>query len=166
MDTRSSKDKIMSENSEEKAALRVYELAYLLSPNVGEDKLGETVSRIKSVLEKRGAFLISDEFPRFRQLAYTMIKPLGGRNEKFTSAYFGWIKFEIVPAAEADLKADFKQEGAIVRFLIVKTEREAQPPPRAFVRRETVKREAAKTEGKGTMTEAEIDKTIEELLVE
>ena len=160
----------MAENStEEKIPARVYEVAYLLNPNIGEEKIGEEINRIKSALERRGAFIISDEFPRFRQLAYEMVKPLGGHNEKYTSAYFGWVKFEIGAEAAIAVKTDFDQDPQIIRFLITKTERESQPAPKVFVRRERPLRVTPKVEGKApgsAMTEAEIDKTIEELLVE
>ena len=153
---------------EEKGPPRAYELAYLVSPNVPEDKVAEVVSRIKAVLEKQGVFILSDEFPKFRQLAYTLVKPLGGRNEKYTNAYFGWVKFEVFAANLEAIKTDIEREAQLVRFLIVKTEKESKFAAKAgFWRKDTVKRETPKIEVKvPSMTEAEMDKTIEALIVE
>src|SRR6185503_4255804 len=156
-------------SAEEKAPQRAYELAYLVSPNTAEDKVAETVSSLKTLIEKRGAFVLSDEFPKFRQLAYTLIKPLGGKNEKYTNAYFGWIKFEAGADSLAALKADLEHEQILVRFLLVKVDRESKFPSKpAFWRKESPKRETPKPEAKTgpAMSEAEIDKTIEELVVE
>src|ERR1043165_9866699 len=102
----------------EKLPSRVYELAYLISPTIGEDKIAESVSRIKALLEKHGAFVLSDEFPRFRQLSYTLVKPIGGKNEKYASAYFGWVKFETEGKKLEELEADLARESHIVRFLL------------------------------------------------
>ncbi len=156
--------------TEEKIPGKVYEVAYLVSPNIPEEKVGEVVSRIKGVLEKSGSFVLFDEFPRFKQLAYTLVKPLGGKNEKYSTAFFGWIKFEGSTSALVSLEADLIRDTDIVRFLIVKTERERKISARAPTwRREAPKREAVvKPEEKKvpSMSEAELDKTIEELIAE
>ena len=158
--------------AEEKAPGQVYEVAYLVSSNVPEEKVGDVVSRVKTALEKQGAFVLADEFPRFRQLAYTLIKPLGGKNEKHTNAYFGWVKFEVASGNISNIKDDIESDADIVRFLIIKTTRERKTSVRPQMwRHEAPKREVISTiptsEKKvPTMTEAEIDKTIEELIVE
>ncbi len=156
-------------NEEDKAPVRVYELAFLVSPTISEEKVAEQATRIRAIVEKKGAYILSEEFPKFRQLSYVLTKPLGGKNEKYSSAYFGWVKFESGSDTLADIKTDVEHEGGIVRFLIVKTDREAKFPAKpAFWRKDAPKRETQKPEGKTTptMTEAEIDKTIEELVVE
>lgn len=155
--------------AEEKIPTKAYELAYLVSPNVSEEKLGEVVIRLKNILETQGVFVTFDEFPKFRQLAYVLEKPLSGKNEKYTSAYFGWMRFEANASAPIEIKAGFDKDADVVRFLIVKIDRDyktsVHTPPR---RREMPKRDVAKKEAdKGpSMTEAEIDRTIEELIAE
>ena len=154
----------------EKAVGKVYEVAYLVSPIMPEEKVGEVVSRIKAVLEKQSAFVLSEEFPRLKQLAYTLVKSLGGKNEKYTSAFFGWIKFDGSILKLNEVSAALEHDGDIVRFLIVKTDRERKVFVRAPLwRRDTPKRDAVvKHEEKKvpSMTEAELDKTIEELIAE
>lgn len=156
---------------QEKPITHVYEVGYLVAPTISEDKVSEVVTAIKTLLETHGCFVISDEFPKFRQLAYALTKPLGGKNEKYTSAYFGWIKFEATASALSLFRAELEREMRLVRFLIVKTEREVRVSTRTFFKpRSPVKREPIKTTERpirGTgMTEAELDKQIEELVVE
>jgi ribosomal protein S6 len=158
-----------TDTREEKEAARLYELAYLVSPTVSEDKLNEVVGRIKAVFEKQGIFVTFEEFPKFRQLAYTLIKPLGGKNEKYANAYFGWMKFETAGASLTGVKVSLEKEADIIRFLLVKVGRDQKTSMRAPLwRRDAPKRETVKTETpKGpAMSEAEIEKTIEELIVE
>lgn len=155
------------QNSEEKALNRVYELAYLVSPNIAEDKLAEQVSSIKALLEKHGAFVISEEYPKFRQLAYNMVKPMGGKNEKYSNAYFGWVKFEVSVEGALSIKDELKKMSQLVRLLIVKTERETKYPAKTAFWKDMPKREVKAEPKTGpSMSEAEIDKTIEELVVE
>lgn len=158
-----------TEATEEKVLARLYELAYLISPHVSEEKLTEAVGRIKSVFEKQGIFIVFEEFPKFRPLAYTLIKPLGGKNEKYTNAYFGWMKFETPGASLAEVTTALEKDADIVRFLLVKVGRDQKTSMRAPLwRRDAPKRETVKAESpKGpAMSEAEIEKTIEELIVE
>ncbi len=156
-------------NAEEKISKQLYELAYLISSHVPEDKISEVVARIKGVFEKRGMFVVFEEFPRFRQLAYMLVKPLGGKNEKYANAYFGFMRFEAVAADVVELTAIFKKDLDIVRFLVVKSgpERKSVVRPTTW-RRDTIKRDSPKVEAPKaqSMTDAEMDKTIEELLVE
>jgi len=158
-----------SADNQDKKPERAYELAYSVSSRVSEDKLGDVVMRLKNILEKQGVFVTFDEFPRFRQLAYALTKSLGGKNEKYSNAYFGWMRFETNATALAEINAGFERDADIVRFLIVKTDRDYKTsihtPPR---RREMPKRDAIKANvvKAPSMTEAEIDKTIEELIAE
>ncbi|OHA18748.1 MAG: 30S ribosomal protein S6 [Candidatus Taylorbacteria bacterium RIFCSPHIGHO2_01_FULL_46_22b] len=157
---------VSEQNTEEKGQTRVYEVAYLVSPHVAEDKIAEVVSHIKQALEQRGAFVISDEYPKFRPLAYTVVRQHEGKNEKYQTAYFGWVKFELGASTLADLKKTLEQENRLIRFLIVKVDRETKLSVRPqFWRKETVHKETPKPDAP-KMTEAEIDKTIEELVVE
>ena len=158
--------------SEEKKENRIYEIGYLLTPNIPEEKLGEEVSRMKATLEKREAFVISDEFPKMRVLAYVIEKSAAGKNEKYQNAYFGHIKFETNPEVALLIKADFEADRNLIRFLMIKTVREVPVAKFSFSRRESAPDEkkgdkpAEKLVSRPSMSEAELDKTIAELIVE
>ena len=106
------------------ADVRVYEVGYLLLPSISEEQLPEYVSEIKKLINDAGGQLISEENPKFRHLAYEMTKLIGTRNERFTSAYFGWIKFEMTGENLLVVKSKLDAIQAILRYLAIKTVRE------------------------------------------
>ena len=103
---------------------RIYELGYLLSPYIAEEKIGAEVEKIKKFLVSAGAAVIAEEEPYLRDLAYEIIKMIANKNEKFTQGYFGWIKFEASPEAAESTKIECDNNKGIVRYLLVKTVRE------------------------------------------
>jgi ribosomal protein S6 len=152
----------------EKSELTVYEVGFLVSAQIPEEKVADEVSEIRGIIEKSGGMILAEEFPRARVLAYTILKPVQGKNEKHASAYFGWIKFEAPSTAAPEVKSKIQVMKNIVRSLLVKTVREA-PVQKTYFKRKPVSTEPKTqkvTEDRPTISEAELDKTIEELVVE
>jgi len=138
---------------------RIYEIGYLLSPLVSEEKLDEEVSFLRKVIEDRGGMIISEERPKSHKLAYPI--------KKFETAFFGWIKFNAETEKILEIKNSFEKPGAgeqkILRFIITKAikERIFQPlKPRILKRRKPAVVSEIKEEAKIE----EIDKKLEELL--
>jgi ribosomal protein S6 len=104
-----------------------------------------------------------------RILSYEIKKRVETKYLSFNKAYFGWIKFEILPASVDKIGKEIKNNENILRFIMVKTVRENtmhtfRPP---MVSRENNREEIIKAPKKKTeISEAEIDKSIDELLVE
>ncbi|HVU06424.1 MAG TPA: 30S ribosomal protein S6 [Candidatus Paceibacterota bacterium] len=107
-----------------KTAGTVYEVGFHIVPTVSPENLPKEVDAIKAVLGAQQATIISEEFPKLRNLAYTMIKPIGPARHRFDTAYFGWIKFEAPTDAVAELDKAMKGSEKVLRHLIVKTVRE------------------------------------------
>jgi ribosomal protein S6 len=107
-----------------KTAGTVYEVGYHIVPAVSPEKLPTEVDAIKAVLGKSGATVISEEFPKLRNLAYTMVKAIGPARHRYDSAYFGWIKFEAAPQATAEIKTALDGNEKVLRYLLIKTARE------------------------------------------
>ena len=151
---------------------RIYELGFLLVPTINEnDVLGEA-SRIKGVIESCGALLISDENPKSITLAYPIDKRVSGKRKSFTNAYFAWIKFHADPSHIATLKKNMEGDRSVLRFLIIKTVKEStliQKRPFMGIRgkkKEATETKRDKTKEEATpVSEAELDKTIEELVI-
>jgi ribosomal protein S6 len=150
--------------------MQVYELGFHIVPTIAEEKVANVFGDIKSLLEKNGAVFISEEYPKMRPLAYTMLKNEAGKNEKFNFAYFGWVKYELPKEATAEVKEKLEKNKEILRFLVIKTVRE-----NTLYGHKIGKKEGEKTETPvvGVIpeevimaSEEEIDKTIEELVVE
>lgn len=138
---------------------KIYEVGYLISPLVPEDKLDGEISVLRDAVEKKQGLIVSEERARMQRLAYNIIKPHAGN---FESAWFGWIKFMAAPEAVSEIKSHFDKNQNLVRFLIINSSKEdtAKRAPRRTTGRKTFVAPEVKTEIK---TE-EVDKKLEELV--
>lgn len=152
--------------------MRLYEISYLVSPALAEDKAGAALLPLKDLLAGKNAAVSAEEAPKFRRLAYPIrTASVGGKKQVFDSASFGWIRFE----AEAEMIGEAKKLLAsspdIVRFLIVKAD---APEPRVFAsrpfRNEPIapifekREEGSVAEPKAAVSEEELDRKIDELV--
>lgn len=103
---------------------QVYEAGFHIIPTVSEDVVTQKVAEIRSLIESNGGAIISEEFPKSRALAYTLVKASAGANKRYHSAYFGWFKFEAPSEAAGAVKKGLDNADYILRHLIVKTVRE------------------------------------------
>jgi ribosomal protein S6 len=106
-----------------------YELAFHVLPTVAEGEVTAVVDTIKSHIAANGGTVVSEEAPARFELAYEIIKYLEGRNRKFTSAYFGWIRFSMTADKIEALNAEITDLKEILRAMIIKlTKVEAENP--------------------------------------
>lgn len=151
---------------------RVYEVGYHIVSSIPEEKLAVEVTAIKDVLEKHGGVVISEDFPKLKHLTYTMTKVIGPKHSKYDTAYFGWVKFEMLPESIDVVKKLLERSETILRFIIIKTVRESTlaviKPPTYHTEAKPIPGITDKKVGeiKSPMSEAELDKTIAELIVE
>jgi len=154
----------MEENQEldTEKETRVYEASFLLAPSLADEKLLQIFAAVKEILAKNNATILSEGFPKPRPLAYPI--------NKYESAFFGWLKFESASEALVSLREFLKNNKEVIRSLIIKTVREnAVVTPIFFGKiRPRVEKDGAKEETPAVpkMTNEELDKTIEELVVE
>lgn len=152
---------------------QVYELGYHLLPTIVADDLEGEVAKIRTAIEKRGGSFITEATPESINLAYPMFVNNGGKQTRYETAYFGWIKFEMAPAEAAALQSeDLRSNKEILRFTVVRTTREET---RAQLQSEqhTILREVKTTttlekreftEESGAVSEEEIDKSIDDIV--
>lgn len=171
-------------DTEDESEVQIYELGFHIVPTVEESKLSGDVDSIKSLIEKSGGTFISEEFPKKINLAYTIVKDIDGHRHKADEAYFGWIKFEIKKDSVLNIKKEMDANKSILRFLIIKTVKESTLIPKSMIssKAETsnnVKLKKAPKiiptiistpkyvikKDKAPVSEEELDKTIEELIV-
>lgn len=154
----------MDENQEldSEKETHVYEVGFLLIPALTEEKLLQIFTAIKKVLADQSAIILGEGFPKSRPLAYPI--------NKYESAFFGWLKFESNSEILTTLREFLKNNSEVIRFLLVKTVREnavATPvffgKPRSRLEKNGKKEEVPVGP---KMTTEELDKTIEELVVE
>jgi ribosomal protein S6 len=104
--------------------MKIYEVGYHIIPLIAEDNIPAEVGNIKGFIESKGGLFISEDFPKFRQLAYALSKSVDGHKHNFDQAYFGWVKFEIDPEALPDIKKFLDNDRNILRYLLIETVRE------------------------------------------
>lgn len=155
----------MNENNNENL---VYEIGYHFLPTVEESDVLAQLSGLKAVIEENDGVILAEDMPKMITLAYDISKDIDAKKQKFNRAYFGWIKFEMETTKIGELKNKVDNNPNILRFLIVKTVKEntLHTPKAAIFKRENNKED--KTEEnieKPKLTEAEMDKSIDELLV-
>ncbi|HEY4502731.1 MAG TPA: 30S ribosomal protein S6 [Candidatus Paceibacterota bacterium] len=158
----------------------VYEIGYHILPTVGEEHLSDEVKKIKDVLEEHGGVSISEELPTLSHLAYTIIRGIGGKREKYDTSYFGWVKFDLPMGVIVKLKEEFERNESILRFLLIRTVREDTRAPRHLALAkddektshdkqtspQTRPTATKKDISEETVSEEDLNRTIEELVVE
>jgi len=149
---------------------RVYELGYLLVPTITEDNVGATYSGLKDVITSFGGVFIADEMPKSIPLAYSMVKVIANVRNKFSTAYFGWVKFEMDAQKVLELKKKLDLDVNVIRFLLIKTVKENTMATKRFVPRDMARRKpfTAKRDESEVPVEInkeEIDKEIDALAV-
>jgi ribosomal protein S6 len=99
---------------------RLYEVGYLLVPTIAEDKVSEAVAQIRGAIEKAGGSIKTEEFPKFRRLAYEMRKKVDTKYETYDSAYFGFVVFDGDVDAPAAVKEGMDAIQSVLRYILVK----------------------------------------------
>ncbi len=144
----------------------VYEVGYHIVPIVAEQDLGIRVTAIRDIIEAEGGSMIADEFPKHMELAFPMTKIASNKRALHHSAYFGWMKFEVEPKGAKAIDEKLRADDTILRYIVVKTVREnTMVPKKVFQKRPEDGRTEEKAEEKPALSEAEIDKTIEDLVI-
>lgn len=113
-----------TEQHERQEGIRVYELGFHFVPTLSEDEVVVQFSHLKSLIEKKGGTFISEEVPQMINLAYEITKTLKAQKKRYTSAYFGWVKFDIDPSELAGIEKDVKAFEPILRYILITTVRE------------------------------------------
>ena len=158
----------MLETNTSKEGEKVDEVGFHILPFVGDENVAHEVSRVKDALEKIKAQIISEDFPRLRALAYPISKAIKGEKKTCKEAYFGWVKFEAPTEEIEGFKKEMEALPNVLRFLVISASRENTLYGAKFLRDKEVKRvreEASKSEPQQAINEAELDKSIDKLVV-
>lgn len=102
------------------AELHSYELAFHVLPTVAEGEVANVFQKLKDLIVKDGGVITTEEAPARFDLAYEIIKYLEGRNRKFTSAYFGWVRFQADASIIEGLGHELDGVNELLRHLLFK----------------------------------------------
>jgi len=150
----------------------IYELGYLVVPLVSGEKVPEESTKIRDIIEENGN-VISNIEAKGRPLAYAMSKVISNERNNFDTAYFGTFIFETNASNIEKMKKDIEKNDNILRILIIKRTKKSLIPPKVYiapapesVEKNESEKEPKKINKKETINEKELDRTIEELVVE
>lgn len=168
-------DEIKQEaENEEGGEPQVYELGYHLIPTLSPDEVLKGVEALTFTISKHGGSPFAEENPKHMNLAYPFTKRQEDKNTSFTSSFFGWVKFDIIPEKVPALSHDILARKDMLRFIIIKTVRDYTPIEHKQLFREVVEESkpiskpkvAPPKKSAEPISDAELDKTIEELVAE
>ena len=118
--------------AEAEQEVSAYELAFHVLPTVAEGEVTNVVDAIKSHITTAGGEITGEEAPARFELAYEIVKHLEGRNRKFTSAYFGWVRFTAAPARVEELMAEVEAMKDILRAMVIRLTKVEEENPFYF----------------------------------
>src|SRR3989344_3831606 len=169
--------KAMEGTPSEKGNQSVYEIGFHLVPTLTEAEAADAFQRMHTALSKASASILAQELPKKISLAYRIERSVAGKREKYTEGYFGFVKFEFLAESESvgeavnALEEMLRGDSQVLRYLFIKTSREAPVAPRTvFASRSlegrTIGKPVAAPEERGEVDEGELDKSIEALVGE
>jgi ribosomal protein S6 len=155
----------------------IYEIGFHLVPTLTEAEAVAALERMHKALGKAEATILAEESPKKINLAYRIERSVAGKREKYTEGYFGFIKFEFSAESETigesvnALEAMLRGDSHVLRYLLIKTTREAPVAPKAIfssrsLEGRTIGKPVAQPEERGEVDEGELDKSIEALVGE
>ncbi|MDI6591350.1 MAG: 30S ribosomal protein S6 [Patescibacteria group bacterium] len=89
----------------------LYELTYLISPEISEEEVKKTQEKINSVIQEKGGIIIESKKIVKKKLGYPV--------RKKDSAFLGEVNFRISPEKMGDLEKKIKEEVQILRYIIL-----------------------------------------------
>ena len=139
-----------------------YELAFHVLPTVADGEVSAVFEKIKAAITQTGAELIDEEAPERFDLAYEIIKYLEGRNRKFTSAYFGWVRFTAQVDQLDAINESVEGMNELLRHLLIKLTKVEEANPFRFHESLEVKRVENVEEDKDESSdEEEVDEDVD-----
>lgn len=109
-----------------------YELAFHVLPTVAEGEVVSVFQTLKDIITTHGGELTLEEAPARFDLAYEIIRYLEGRNRKFTSAYFGWVRFTVAPSQIEVIDQEVTAVNELLRHILIKLTKNEEAHPFYF----------------------------------
>ena len=94
--------------------LRDYELIFIISPEVEEDKMGAAIDNVTQFITGKGGTISEVEQWGKRKLAFSI--------KRFTEGNYVLARFKMKPELTKELEADLQISEEVLRHLLVKLE--------------------------------------------
>jgi ribosomal protein S6 len=151
---------------------RVYELGYLMVSTLSEQDREALLVTLRSLVESHAGTIISEAAPQEQALAYPMYTRDREKNVSHEMAFFGWVKFEVTPAAAVTISETARVNKSFIRTLFFETVKEDTrvaiiPGGLKDVKRTgTIAPAHRGDEEKKDVSEAELDKTVDSIVAD
>ncbi len=102
-----------------------YELSYLLTPLVAEEKLTEIIQQeILTPMDKLAITVVARENPKMTSLAYPIKKVVEHKGSTFSEAYLGVFRFTASRASASALDSTMGKSQFLIRHLLISLPRD------------------------------------------
>ncbi len=136
--------------------MQLYQLDYLISPEISEQDAQALGEKIKSLIEKDQGFIAKAELLSNRVLAYEV--------KNFTEAFLAGLSFNLKPEKLEELKKTLESEKNILRYVVFKKKLLKEKPR---TRKATkISKEIKTLKPKQKVELKEIEKKLDEILGE
>jgi len=138
---------------------RTYELGFHIDPELPQEEVKKTYQAIREKIAAAGEVIAEGE-PEKIQLAYTISRQETTGRRDFVSAYFAWIAYEATTEGHGAVLEMAQGEPRLVRFIDVKTTKEAAT--HAAEMHEIMFRTPENAEGEEGAADAELDAALKD----
>jgi len=137
--------------------MKLYELTYLIRPEIDEKELETLSEKIKSLIIEKGGILGKE--------SAAIKKKLGSQIKKKSLAYFKNLDFQLEPEKIQEIKKEIETEKNILRFIFLNKALPETRPSIKAIPKVDIKAPLVKKEEKAKKVELkEIEKKLEEIL--
>jgi ribosomal protein S6 len=109
-----------------------YEFAFHILPTIAEGEVPSVVEILKQHITQAGGEIFDEEVAQRFDLSYDIVKYLEGKHRKFSSAYFGWVRFKLGGAGITALTEHLDDSKEVLRYLLVKLTKVEEAHPFRF----------------------------------
>jgi len=102
-------------------ALRDYEMVVILSPEIGDDVIGESLERLSQSVTSRGGEIVDVNHWGRRRLAYPIKRHIEGN--------YVVSQVKLDPETVPELESNLRISEEVIRHMIVRAEEEQPQPP-------------------------------------
>lgn len=144
-----------------------YECAFHILPTIADGEVARVVEAFKKIVVDHGGDVFEAEDPQRFTLAYEIRRSIEGRSQRFTTSWFGWIRFNLSPAELEKVETEWSHRTDMIRHLTTRlTKEELLNPQRVFEKKiepATVLEGATDSETPSEVSEEDLSKSLEEI---
>lgn len=144
-----------------------YECAFHILPTVADGEVSGVVDALKKIVTDHQGEVYDAEDPQRFTLAYEISRPIEGRLQRFTTTWFGWIRFSLTRDMLEAVTEELNHRTDVIRHITIRlTKEEVENPQRIFEKKvepATVLLSESDSEASAEVSEEDLNKSLEEI---